>query len=84
MLISFGSLQVANLCSTSGTPFKVAAQAHPAMVDPNDAPNVTIPMALLASAGEPKADVEAYKKNLKVPNLIESYPDMPHGFLAAR
>ena len=54
------------------------------MVDPSDAPNVTIPMALLASEGEPKQDVEAYQKNLKVKHLVEFYSDQPHGFMAAR
>lgn len=54
------------------------------MVDPNDATNITIPMALLASEGEPKPDVEAYQKNLKVKNLIQFYSDQPHGFMAAR
>lgn len=64
--------------------FKSAVQCHPAMVDPNDAKTVNIPMALLASKDEPPQDVEAFKANLKTPNHVETFPTQIHGWMAAR
>lgn len=64
--------------------FKAAVQCHPAMVDPNDAKQVNIPMAMLASKDEPAADVQGFKANLQVPNHIETFPSQIHGFMAAR
>lgn len=64
--------------------FKAAAQCHPAMVDPNDAKKVNVPMALLASKDEPTQDVEAFRANLQVPNHVETFPTQIHGWMAAR
>jgi dienelactone hydrolase len=64
--------------------FKAAAQAHPAMVDPNDAKQVKVPMALLASKDESVDAVNAYKENLTVPKLFETFPTQIHGWMAAR
>ncbi|EHY53298.1 putative AIM2 family protein C30D10.14 [Exophiala dermatitidis] len=76
--------KIVNLVSQAGTPFKAAAACHPAMVDPNDAPNVAIPMLMIPSKDEDKAAVEKYEANLKVPKQIEWYNDQIHGFMAAR
>jgi len=76
--------QIVALTSQSGTPFKAAAAVHPAMVDPKDAPGVTIPMCMIPSQGEDKNDVEAYQKALKVKNVVEWFPDQLHGFMSAR
>lgn len=76
--------KIVNLVSTSGTAFKAAAACHPAMVDPNDAPNVSIPIALLPSKDEDKEAVENYEKKLKVKNMVKWYPEQIHGFMAAR
>lgn len=73
-----------NLVSQANTPFKSAVAAHPAMVDANDAPDVTIPILLLPSSGEDKNDVGSYEKALKVKHEVEWYDDQVHGFLAAR
>lgn len=54
------------------------------MVAPSDAPGVTIPFAMLPSGEEPKDDVEKWEKGLKVPHLVEWFPDQVHGFMAAR
>lgn len=54
------------------------------MVDPNDAPQVTIPMMMLPSMDESKDDVEKYKQGLKVKNEVEWFDDQIHGFMAAR
>jgi dienelactone hydrolase len=54
--------KVVNLSSQKGTPFKAAVAAHPAMVDANDAPGVSIPYAMLPSKDESKEDVEKWQK----------------------
>ncbi|KAH8433318.1 dienelactone hydrolase family protein [Aspergillus melleus] len=64
--------------------FQAAVQCHPAMVDPADAAEVTVPMALLASGDEPAEDVAAYQANLKVPNHVETFASQIHGWMAAR
>ncbi|KAJ5542758.1 hypothetical protein N7535_005182 [Penicillium sp. DV-2018c] len=64
--------------------FKAAVQCHPAMVDANDAKNVNIPMALLASKDEPAQDVKDYEANLKGPKYVETFPTQIHGWMAAR
>ncbi|KAF3399789.1 hypothetical protein F1880_008002 [Penicillium rolfsii] len=64
--------------------FKAAAQAHPAMVDPEDAKNVNVPFAMLASKDEPADDVSAFKANLQVPNHVETFSTQIHGWMAAR
>lgn len=73
-----------NLSSQEGTPFKSAVSAHPAMVDENDAPGITIPFAMLPSKDEPKEDVEKWQKAIKVKNIVKWWPDQVHGFMAAR
>lgn len=76
--------KIVNLVSQSGTPFRAAATAHPAMVDPNDATKVTIPMLMIPSKDENKEDVDKYEQNLSVPHSIEWFHDQIHGFMAAR
>jgi len=76
--------KITNLSSMEGTPFKAAAAAHPAMVAADDAPGITIPYAMLPSGDESKEDVEKWEKGLKVPHLVEWFPDQVHGWMAAR
>lgn len=64
--------------------FKAAAQAHPAMVDPKDATNVKVPMALLASKDEDPAAVKGYEDNLKTAKHVETFSTQIHGWMAAR
>lgn len=54
------------------------------MLDPEDAKNVTVPIALLASKDEDPAAVKAYEANLKVAKFVDTYPTQLHGWLAAR
>lgn len=54
------------------------------MVDPNDAPKVTIPILTIPSKDEDKSDIEKYEAGLKVPKQVEWYDDQVHGFMAAR
>jgi len=77
--------KVANLAvGKDNVTFKAAAQAHPAMLDPSDAKNVTVPMAVLASKDEDPEAVKGYKENLKVPNHVDTFPTQVHGWMAAR
>ena len=76
--------KIVNLISQEGTPFKAAASCHPAMVDANDAPGVTIPFLMLPSKDESKDDVAKWQKAVKVKNEVEWYDDQVHGFMAAR
>lgn len=46
--------RVATLMSTEGTVFKAAAQCHPSLIEPSEAKNVVVPMAVLASGDEDK------------------------------
>ncbi|KAI9805028.1 MAG: hypothetical protein M1833_006332 [Piccolia ochrophora] len=76
--------KVVTLSSAQNTPFNAAAQVHPAMVDPNDATNTTIPMLLLASGDESVDDVKKFNENLKVKCHVETFSDQLHGWMAAR
>lgn len=76
--------KIVTLNSGSSSPFAAVVSAHPAMVDPADAENISIPFALLASKDEDAAAVKGFADGLKVPKLIETFGDMPHGWMAAR
>ena len=54
------------------------------MVDPADAPKITIPIALLPSKDEDKDAVSKYQSELKVKNVVEWFPNQVHGWMAAR
>lgn len=76
--------QVVTICSGADSPFKAVAQAHPAMIDPEDAKKVTVPTCLLPSQDEDPKDVAAFVANLTVPNYVETFSDQIHGWMAAR
>lgn len=76
--------KMVTLSSQEGTQFKAAAGCHPAMVDPADAPKVTIPICVLPSKDEDKDAVSKFQKALKVKNSVETFPDQVHGWMAAR
>ena len=54
------------------------------MVDPADAESVAVPFALLASKDEDAVAVKGFADGLKVKKLVETFGDMPHGWMAAR
>jgi dienelactone hydrolase len=72
------------LSSFEGTEFKASAIMHPAMTDPADAPKVTIPIAILPSGDEDKEALTKFQEALKVKNILDWFPDMLHGWMAAR
>ncbi len=76
--------QMVSVTSGEGTPFKVAAECHPAFVDPKDAEKITIPLVMLASKDEDADTVKAFQEKLKVKNHVERFADQVHGWMAAR
>ena len=76
--------KIVNLTSQSGTRFKAAAACHPAMVDPADAPGVTIPYCMIPSKDEDKEAVEKWQQGVKTKNIVKWFDDQVHGFMAAR
>ncbi|THC90597.1 hypothetical protein EYZ11_009945 [Aspergillus tanneri] len=64
--------------------FKAAVQCHPAMLAPDDAKSVTVPMAMLASKDEKPQDVADFGNNLQVPHYVETFSTQIHGWMAAR
>ncbi|EGD85111.1 hypothetical protein H112_08834 [Trichophyton rubrum D6] len=76
--------KITSLLSAKDTLFKAAVQVHPAMIDPKEALEVTIPMCILASMDEDPNEIEKYKDNLKVEKLVETYGDQIHGWMSAR
>ena len=77
-------LQVVSYSCGPDSKFSAAAEAHPAMVDPADAPNIAVPMCVLASKEEDAEAVKAFEKALKVPSQVHTFDDQVHGFMAAR
>ncbi|KAI1815647.1 alpha/beta-hydrolase [Poronia punctata] len=80
----WGGKVVSLVVSSPESPFKVAVQAHPAMVDPNDADKIKIPLVLLASKDENPDDVKKFEAKLSAPKHVETFPDQIHGWMAAR
>ncbi|CAF9937029.1 MAG: hypothetical protein HETSPECPRED_010533 [Heterodermia speciosa] len=76
--------KIVSLTSQSGTVFSAAAEVHPAMVDPNDAKGISIPICMLPSGDEDQEAVKGFQEALNVPNYIETFPDQVHGWMAAR
>jgi len=76
--------KIVALTSGADTPFAAAVLTSPSRMTGADASNVTIPMAVLASKGEPAEGVEAYRQNLKVRKHVEVFESQVHGWMSAR
>jgi dienelactone hydrolase len=72
------------LSSGDATPFKAVAQVHPAMLDPEDAKKVTVPICTLASKDEDPNDVSGFNANLNVQSYVETFEDQIHGWMGTR
>ncbi|PKS09420.1 hypothetical protein jhhlp_004035 [Lomentospora prolificans] len=70
--------------SSSNNPFQAAATAHPAFLDPTDAPKINVPICVLPSKDENADDVQKFSDGLKVDKYIETFADQIHGWMAAR
>lgn len=80
----WGGKVVSLATSTPKPPFVVAGECHPAMVDPEDAVGIQVPIIMLASMNEDKDDVKKFAANLNVENQVETFDDQIHGWMAAR
>lgn len=76
--------KVATLMSTEGTLFKAAAQCHPSLIEPGEAKEVVVPMAVLASGDEDKETTAAFAANLKHGCVFETFGDQAHGWMASK
>lgn len=76
--------KIVNLTCQDGTPFKAAACAHPAMVNPEDAPAIKVPILMLPSKDEDAQAVEAWKSKLTVAHEVETFSSQIHGWMGAR
>ena len=65
--------------SEKDTKFKVGAIAHPAMLDAKEAPNIQVPLAVLASKDEDRDDVKKFEDALSVDKHVEIFEDQIHG-----
>ena len=80
----WGGKCVSLIAGKPNTAFKAAVQTSPAMVSPEDAEKVGIPMCMLASKEEPAEDVKKYEEALKVKKHVETFSTQLHGFMSAR
>ncbi|KAI0011360.1 hypothetical protein F4779DRAFT_573389 [Xylariaceae sp. FL0662B] len=80
----WGGKVVSLVTSSADTVFKAGVELHPAMVDPSEATNIKIPLAMLASKDEPPEDVRKFEANLQGPKHVEIFADQIHGWMAAR
>ena len=66
------------LAAFADSPFAAAVSAHPAMLDPEDGPSISIPYCLLPSMLEDKDAVKAFADAIKVEKYVETFDTMPH------
>lgn len=79
-----GKVATISAAEESGFKWKAAAQVHPAMLDAEDAKKIKIPFALLPSGDEKKEDCDQFGANLTGEKVLETFADMPHGWMGAR
>ncbi|KAK4102173.1 alpha/beta-hydrolase [Parathielavia hyrcaniae] len=81
----WGGKVVSLVTSSDANPFAIAAECHPAMVEPDDAKGVRVPLVMLASKEEPADKVKQFEANLASPaKHVETFADQIHGWMAAR
>ncbi|KAI0400929.1 hypothetical protein F4802DRAFT_464607 [Xylaria palmicola] len=80
----WGGKVVSLVTASPETPFKAGIEVHPAMLDPKDAENIKVPLAVLASKDEDAESVKKFEANLTGPKHVETFPDQIHGWMAAR
>lgn len=66
------------------TKVKAGVSTSPAMVDPDDAKKIKVPMMLLASKDEPAEAVKNFGEALTVAKQVETFNDQVHGWMSAR
>lgn len=53
-------------------------------MEAKDALGVTVPLCVLPSQDEDPNLMKEFQANLKVPNYMETYDKVPHGWMSAR
>jgi dienelactone hydrolase len=77
--------KIVSLATAGDTKFKAGAELHPAMVAPDDAKKINIPICMLASKDENADDIKAFEANLSAKgSYVEIFGDQVHGWMAAR
>jgi len=76
--------KMVSLIAGRQTAFKAGVQTSPAMVSPEDAEKVQIPMCVLASKEEPADDIKKYDEKLTVKKHVETFSTEVHGWMSAR
>lgn len=76
--------KVATIAAGTSTTFAAVVSAHPAMVDPKDASSISVPFAFLLSKDENPGACKGFVDGLKGEKYVETFHDMPHGWMAAR
>ncbi|KAL1849602.1 hypothetical protein VTK73DRAFT_9849 [Phialemonium thermophilum] len=82
--LCWGAKVVSLLTGRDDNIFKVASECHPALLEPEDAKHIKIPIIVLASNYEDPLAVKQFEANLKVPKHVEIFADMVHGWMGAR
>ncbi|QRW00076.1 dienelactone hydrolase family protein [Ceratobasidium sp. AG-Ba] len=80
--------KLSTVAATKGK-IDAAVAIHPAMLDVKDAQNLKVPLAIFPSKDEPLEEYEKIvdeigKKDFAAKNAYKVYPDMHHGWAAAR
>ncbi|KXT00853.1 hypothetical protein AC578_963 [Pseudocercospora eumusae] len=77
--------KIVAVTSGENSPWKVGIQTSPAMLEPEDAKKVTVPMLVLASKDEPKDKTQAFAEELKVAEKkVEIFESSIHGWMSGR
>ncbi|KAK8075078.1 hypothetical protein PG997_009741 [Apiospora hydei] len=81
----WGGKVVSLVVSSPDNIFKAGVECHPAMVEPEDAKKIKVPLCMLASKDEPVEDVKKFEANLTgAAKHVETFGDQIHGWMAAR
>ena len=78
------------LACGQGSPFKAFARVHPAFVQPQDAKQLTVPVATFRSGEEPEDVMRSFhetalsNEDIATNSVFGEYHDLHHGFAGAR
>jgi hypothetical protein len=69
--VLMGPDQIATVAGGSSSLFTAVASLHPAMVDPKDAENLKVPIAVFASKDEPKPELAKSHEIVKCKSIAD-------------
>jgi len=67
-----------SLVTREGTLFTAGAEVHPSAMVADDAPLVTVPLAVIGSGDEDAELIKLFGEKLTVPKFIDYYDKAPH------